>query len=96
MKKLFLLLSILFFCSSAFSQNADTIKKYSPAKINLINFKDDYLLGSLTELNQLSQLLSESDTNVIVLEGYSWASMFFLNSWLHTEGEKDSIYIARI
>lgn len=88
MKKLFLLLSILFFGGSAFSQNADTIKKYSPAKINLINFTEDDFSGSLTELNQLTQLLSESDTNVIVLEGYSWASMFFLNSWLHAEGEK--------
>lgn len=92
MKKLFLLLSILFSGDSVFSQNADTIKKFSPAKINLINFTEDDISGSLTELNQLSQLLSESDTNVIVLEGYSWASMFFLNSWLHAEGEKDSIF----
>lgn len=92
MKKIFLLLSILFFNGSAFSQNADVVKKYSTAKLNLINFTNDYFSGSLTELNQLSQLLSETDTNVIVLEGYSWASMFFLNSWLHAEGEKDSIF----
>ena len=92
MKKLFLLLTIIFIGVSAFSQNVDSFKKYSPAKLNLINFTNNTYGGALTELKQLTQLLSESDTNVILLEGYSWASMFFLNSWFHAEEEKDSIF----
>ena len=92
MKKLFLLLTIIFIGVSAFSQTVDSFKKYSPAKLNLINFTNNTYGGALTELKQLTQLLSESDTNVILLEGYSWASMFFLNSWFHAEEEKDSIF----
>ena len=91
MKKLFLLL-IIFIGVPAFSQNVDSFKKYSPAKLNLINFTENTYGGALTELKQLTQLLSETDTNVILLEGYSWASMFFLNSWFHAEEEKDSIF----
>ena len=92
MKKLFLLLTIIFIGVSAFSQNVDSFKKHSPAKLNLIDFTDNTYGGALIELKQLTQLLSETDTNVIMVDNFSWASMFFLNSWFHAEGEKDSIF----
>lgn len=92
MKKLLILFLGLVLSHAVVAQTPNVQQSLAPSKMNLIHFNKHSNSANL--YLGMKPLLSETDTTVIVFNGRSLATMYFLNTWFQASAGQDSILLA--
>jgi hypothetical protein len=92
MKKLLILFLGFVLSHTVVAQTPNVPQSLAPSKLNLIHFSKHSNSANL--YLGMEPLLSETDTTVIVFNGRSLATMYFLNTWFQVSAGQDSILLA--
>lgn len=92
MKKLLILFLGFVLSQMLIAQSPKMPESLAPSKMNLIHFSKQSNSANL--YLGMTPLLSETDTTVIMYNGRSLATMYFLNTWFQASAGQDSILLA--